>query len=200
MGRDTARPVPPSPEQGAVSFSSFGLLSTLLFLGVTACADERAKPAASPGASIVVVDDAGDTVRLAGPAHRIVSLIPATTELLFAIGAGERIVGRTHWCDYPDAAERVPDLGDGMNPNLEAVVAARPDLVVLYLSGQKAEAAAVVPGDLVRAVSLLGTEDEIATQLKEFAEAGVTTLLLNPLGATPEERVRDVATLARLNV
>ncbi|HET7690213.1 MAG TPA: LLM class F420-dependent oxidoreductase [Nocardioidaceae bacterium] len=69
----------------------------------------------------------------------------------------------------------------------------------LYLSGQKAEAAAVVPEDLVRAVSLLGTADEIAAQLKEFEDAGVTTLLLNPLGATPEDRVRDVATLAKLN-
>jgi len=68
----------------------------------------------------------------------------------------------------------------------------------LYLSGHKAEAAAVVPDDLVRAVSLLGSEDEIATQLKEFADAGVTTLLLNPLAATPEERVRDVATLSRI--
>jgi len=68
----------------------------------------------------------------------------------------------------------------------------------LYLSGQKAEAAAVVPDDLVRAVSLLGTEDEIATQLAEFAEAGVTTLLLNPLAATPEQRVADVGTLATI--
>lgn len=69
----------------------------------------------------------------------------------------------------------------------------------LYLSGQKAEAAAVVPDDLVRAVSLIGTEDEIAVQLKEFEAAGVTTLLLNPLASAPEQRVADVATLARLN-
>jgi len=69
----------------------------------------------------------------------------------------------------------------------------------LYLSGQKAEAAAVVPDDLVRAVSLIGTEDEIAVQLKEFEAAGVTTLLLNPLASAPEQRVADVATLARLS-
>jgi len=69
----------------------------------------------------------------------------------------------------------------------------------LYLSGQKAEAAAVVPDDLVRAVSLIGTEDEIEVQLKEFEAAGVTTLLLNPLAGAPEQRVADVATLARLN-
>ena len=68
----------------------------------------------------------------------------------------------------------------------------------LYLSGRKQEAAAAVPEDLVRAVSLIGTENEIEAQLKEFAAAGVTTLLLNPLGA-PEKRVADVAALAEIN-
>jgi F420-dependent oxidoreductase-like protein len=69
----------------------------------------------------------------------------------------------------------------------------------LYLSGQKAEAAAVVPDDLVRAVSLIGTEDEIAVQLKEFEAAGVTTLLLNPLAPDPARRVADVGALAAIN-
>jgi ABC-type Fe3+-hydroxamate transport system substrate-binding protein len=87
------------------------------------------------------VDDLGDTVRLAAPAARIVSLIPATTELLFALGLGERVVGRTTWCDYPAEASRVPNLGDGLQPNLEAIVAARPDLVVLYNSIQNVAAA-----------------------------------------------------------
>jgi ABC-type Fe3+-hydroxamate transport system substrate-binding protein len=114
----------------------------LLLLLIAACADEPARPAAPPGTTaLVIVDDAGDTVRLPAPARRVVSLIPATTELLFAVGAGDRVVGRTHWCDYPDAAAAVPDLGDGMNPNLEAVVAARPDLVILYRSGQNGAAA-----------------------------------------------------------
>jgi ABC-type Fe3+-hydroxamate transport system substrate-binding protein len=115
----------------------------LVLLVIAACADEPARPAAAPPGTtaLVIVDDAGDTVRLPAPARRVVSLIPATTELLFAVGAGDRVVGRTHWCDYPEAAAAVPDLGDGMNPNLEAVVAARPDLVILYRSGQNGAAA-----------------------------------------------------------
>jgi ABC-type Fe3+-hydroxamate transport system substrate-binding protein len=72
----------------------------------------------------------------------VVSLIPASTELLFAIGAGTSVVGRTQWCDYPAEALRVPDLGPGINPNLEAVLAVEPDLVVLYNSAQHAAAAA----------------------------------------------------------
>jgi len=79
----------------------------------------------------LVVDDFGDTVRLAAPATRIVSLNPVTTELLIAIGARGRLVGRTHW-DL--GAAEVTDVGDGMQPNVEAILARRPDLVVLYES------------------------------------------------------------------
>ncbi len=60
---------------------------------------------------------------------------------MFALGAGARLVGRTHWCDYPGEAEAVPDLGNGIDPNLEAVVQAQPDLVLLYKSGNNAVAA-----------------------------------------------------------
>jgi iron complex transport system substrate-binding protein len=97
-----------------------------------------------PGAqshTVVVVDDAGDSVAVRAPATRVVSLIPASTELLFAIGAGSAVVGRTQWCDYPREVAAVPDLGAGINPNLEAVLAARPDLVVLYNSAQHAAVA-----------------------------------------------------------
>ena len=91
--------------------------------------------------SLQVIDDAGDTVRLRSPARRIVSLIPATTELLFAIGAGPAVVGRTRYCDYPPAAKLVADLGDGIKPSIEAVLAQHPDLVILYNSGQNAAVA-----------------------------------------------------------
>jgi iron complex transport system substrate-binding protein len=85
-------------------------------------------------AAIVRVDDWGRTVALAAPARRIVSLAPATTELVFALGLGDRLVGRTRWCDYPPAARQVADVGDGLAPNVEAVAARRPDLVLLYAS------------------------------------------------------------------
>lgn len=117
----------------------FGRLSRLLITAIIAVAACRHAPAAHP--SISLVDDAGDTVRLAAPARRVVSLIPASTELLFAIGADSAVVGRTNYCDYPPEAKAVPDLGDGIKPNIEAVIASRPDLVVLYNSGQNAAVA-----------------------------------------------------------
>src|SRR3989442_9752073 len=77
-----------------------------------------------------------------GPtARRIVSLLPSFTEILFDIGAGDRVVGRTTWCDYPPAALAVPSVGDGIPPNIEAVAARQPDLVVLYNSGPNVTAA-----------------------------------------------------------
>lgn len=132
---------------------------------VAACAPSREPPASS---SIVVVDDNGDTTRLAAPATRIVSLSPSSTELVFALGAGDHLVGRTRWCDYPADVARVPDVGDGIPPNIEAVLAQHPDLVLLYRSGQNSDAAA------------------------RFRSAGVAVLTLRM------DQLDDVARLARL--
>jgi iron complex transport system substrate-binding protein len=115
------------------------LIFRLLAIAIITGAGCRTVP--DVGASLSVVDDAGDTVRLAAPARRVVSLIPASTELLFALGAGPAVVGRTSYCDFPAEAKAVPDLGDGIKPNIEAVIASRPDLVVLYNSGQNAAVA-----------------------------------------------------------
>jgi ABC-type Fe3+-hydroxamate transport system substrate-binding protein len=77
----------------------------------------------------------------AAPAQRVVSLLPSFTEILFAIGAGDQVVGRTQWCDYPPAARSIPSVGEGLPPNVEAVAARHPDLVVLYNSGANVTAA-----------------------------------------------------------
>jgi iron complex transport system substrate-binding protein len=107
-----------------------------LLLGVAACRSHAAAPR-----RLALVDDAGDTTLVAAPASRVASLIPATTELLFAIGSGDAVVGRTAWCDYPPAAAAIANLGDGISPNLEAILATHPDLVILYNSTRNAEAA-----------------------------------------------------------
>jgi ABC-type Fe3+-hydroxamate transport system substrate-binding protein len=103
-----------------------------ILAAVVACA-APASDARSDAATLV--DDFGDPI-VAGRAQRVASLNPATTELVFAMGAGDRLVGRTHWDSYPAEASAVTDLGDGMRPNVEAVLAARPDLVLLYASAE----------------------------------------------------------------
>lgn len=148
----------------------------------------RAPP---PPTALRVVDDLGDTVALARPATRVVSLVPAATEVLFAIGAGGRLVGRTDWCDYPVEALRVPSLGGGLDPSVEAVAAARPDLVVLYPSPQTTAAAARLRAlgvatlqlrtdglaDLARAIRLLGALTSRSMEAEEVVarmDAAVT--------------------------
>lgn len=109
-------------------------------LGAGGCRDARhGAPPATTGAELH--DDYGHVVRLASPPRRIVSLNPATTELLFALGAGDRVVGRTQYDLWPDSARLVPSVGAGMQPNLEAVLGRKPDLVVMYASGSDRGAA-----------------------------------------------------------
>src|SRR2546426_10890156 len=94
-------------------------LAGLLALAAVAACRREGGVARGDGA-LTVIDDAGRRVELHAPARRIVSLSPAVTELLFALGAGDRVVGRTTWCDFPPAARAVPSLGDGLIPNIEA--------------------------------------------------------------------------------
>ncbi len=72
---------------------------------------------------------------------RVVSLVPAATEIIFAIGRGDRLIGRTTWDLFPDSAQLVPNVGDGIRPNIEIVLAAKPTLVVLYASTENRAAA-----------------------------------------------------------
>ena len=106
-----------------------------LVLALAACARE------APRTPARTADDFGDTLSAGAPPRRIVSLNPSTTELLFAIGAGNRLVGRTTYDMWPAAARAVPDLGPGLRPNVEAVLAVHPDLVVLYASDDNRDAA-----------------------------------------------------------
>lgn len=73
------------------------------------------------------------------PPQRIVSLAPSTTELLFALGLGDNIVGVTSFCDYPEEARKKPKIGGMSNPSLEAVVMMKPDLVVMTTDGNPKE-------------------------------------------------------------
>jgi ABC-type Fe3+-hydroxamate transport system substrate-binding protein len=100
------------------------------------------------------MDDFGDAIILRATPQRVVSLNPATTDLVFALGAGDRLVGRTHWDAYPAEALKVPDLGSGIRPNVEAVLGAKPDLVLLYASNDNRPAARELRAAGVNTLSL----------------------------------------------
>jgi iron complex transport system substrate-binding protein len=88
--------------------------------------------ACSAAAAITATDDAGNVVTLARPAQRIVSLAPHATELLFAAGAGARVVGVVAHSDWPKEARALPGVGDANALDLERIVALAPDLVVAW--------------------------------------------------------------------
>jgi len=88
-----------------------------------------------------VRDDFGAPLVIGAAPKRIVSLNPTTTEVLFAIGAGSRVVGRSMYDAFPESALAVPSLGAALRPNVEAIIGANPDLVVLYASQDNRAAA-----------------------------------------------------------
>lgn len=86
-------------------------------------------------ADITVVDDSGTTLVLAEPARKIVSLSPHLTELLFSLGAGDRIEATVDFSDYPEAALNIPRLGNAFSVSVEAVIEQSPDLIVAWMTG-----------------------------------------------------------------
>jgi iron complex transport system substrate-binding protein len=118
-----------------------------LTLLLAACAP-AANPTPAPAGPISLTDGLGRTVVLASPAQKIVSLSPATTEILFAVGAGPQVVGRDMFSDYPVAALDAADIGGSWGEyNTEAIVSLNPDLVI---------AGGINPPELVASLESLG--------------------------------------------
>jgi len=158
-----------------ILFLAFGLL-------LSACGPSA--PIAPKAGTLTFTDDLGNTIELAGYPQKIISLSPSTTEILFAIGAGEQVVGRDEFSIYPEAALEVTSVG-AMWDELpsEAILALEPDLVV---------AAQIISEDQVAALRDLGlnvywqanptTYEELWENLRDFGrltghEAETETLI-----------------------
>lgn len=113
-----------------------GVRTRLFLVALLALACERA--AESPASGL---DDFGRPLPASGSARRIVSLGPSSTEILYTLGAGDRIVGRSRWDHWPAAVQAIPEAGDALRPSVERVLALRPDLVVIYAATDNRPAA-----------------------------------------------------------
>jgi len=82
-------------------------------------------------APFTVVDDAGRKIEFSRPARRVLSLSPANTELVYAVGGGALLVGRTSQCDHPAEATKIPSVGSLFPPDYEQIVGVRPDVVLM---------------------------------------------------------------------
>lgn len=97
---------------------------------------------------LALTDDRGVTVRLAAPPHRVVSLAPSLTEIVFLLGRDRFLVGVTRFCNVPAAASALPKIGGVSDPDVERIVALSPDLVLCTTDGN--------PREKVRALEEMG--------------------------------------------
>ena len=141
-------------------------------------------------AEIIVPDDAGRMLTLASPTRRIVSLAPNVTELLYAAGAGNFVVGAVAYSDYPEAAKNIPRVGSGAGLDIEAIAALHPDLVIAWQSGN--------PSWQVERLAALGmpvftTEprhlDDIADLLEKFGKLSGTNAVAGKTAADFRRRL-----------
>jgi ABC-type Fe3+-hydroxamate transport system substrate-binding protein len=151
---------------------------------IIACAADSRPAARAPQ---LIIDDFDDTLQAGTPATRIVSLNPTTTEILFAIGAGSKLVGRTKWDSWPDSAKYIPDVGDALRPNIEAVLEKKPDLVLLYASNDNRTAARQLEASGIKV---------LAMKVDSIAEFERSTRVLGRL-VGEEERARTVVDSVR---
>ncbi|HSB22421.1 MAG TPA: cobalamin-binding protein [Burkholderiaceae bacterium] len=153
-----------------------------LMRAAAACA--AALALGSAAAQVRVLDVDGRPVQLAAPARRVVSLAPHLTELMFAIGAGDRVVGTVEYADFPAAARRVPRVGDSSLLDLERIVALQPDLVLVWRHGNS-------PQQLQRLASLrLPTYASEARTLADIARTMRDLGALTGSAAQAEQRAR----------
>lgn len=110
------------------------LFACVLLLALCACTSTR--PAPDGPVRREITDDLNRRVSVPVPVNRVISLAPNLTEIVFAIGAGSRLVGRTSYCDFPPEAKAVAEVGDTLNPSLERVIALQPQVVLISTASQ----------------------------------------------------------------
>jgi iron complex transport system substrate-binding protein len=126
-------PRTPRPRRELTRWLAIALCAIAL---VTASCTNRPVNNSTPESTREVTDEAGRRVRLPQHIDRIVSLAPNLTEIVYAVGAGEQLVGDTEYCDYPAAARKVAKIGDTLHPSVERIIALKPQIVLVSTASQ----------------------------------------------------------------
>lgn len=171
--------------------ASYFLLFALLAL--TDCRNaDQAVPTALPTREIT--DDLGRTIKIPLTINRAVSLAPNLTENIFAVGAGDKLVGVTSFCDYPAEAQRIPKIGDTINPNIETIIALKPQIVFVSTASQIENFTTTLERQNI-AVFITNPNDfeGILRNLKQLGDILGTPTNAEKLIADLERRVRAVA-------
>lgn len=151
----------------------FVLLVLVVSLFVSACSPRLAESPTPTSQVIELTDGLGRTIHLPAPAQKVISLAPSNTEILYAIGAGEQVIGRDDFSDFPVEAQSLPAVGGGFGDyNIEAIIDLQPDLV-------------------------LAAEINTPEQVKALEDLGITVYLLaNP--TTLEEMYTNLELVGKL--
>jgi len=160
-----------------------------LFLGLTA----TLALLHTANADLLFKDDSGQEVRLKAPAKRIITLAPHATEILYAAGAGELLVGTVEFSDYPPAAKKVPRVGSYERLDLEAIAALKPDLVIAWETGN--------PAGQVEKLRALGLTvyasqpnrmEDVAAQLERFGQLAGTEATASAAAGQFRQRLENL--------
>jgi iron complex transport system substrate-binding protein len=111
------------------------LAGLFLLAAMWACGPAQKQENAS-SSTRQLTDDAGRNVTLPARVDRVITLAPNLTEIVFAVGAGDRLVGNTSYCDYPEQAKSITKVGDTLHPSLERIIALRPQVVLVSTASQ----------------------------------------------------------------
>ncbi len=176
----------------------FVILLFISLFSLTACRNGN-QPANAEVKMRDIADDLGRHLKIPEKVERVISLAPSLTENIFAVGAGDRLVGVTTFCNYPDDAQKIQKVGDTLNPNIETIIALKPQIVFVStasqletfmktLEAQNITVFVTAPKDLNGVLANLRQLGEI------FGTPERTTILLNELQEriiAVDEQVRD---------
>ena len=169
---------------------------------------EEAKPEVEelPDFPLTIVDDLGRTVEIDMLPQRIVSLAPSNTEILFALGLEDKIVGTTDYCDYPEAAKSKPRVAGYSTPNLEKVVSVQPDLILAESIHEKTVLPAMEKLGLtvivmsatsldtvlndIRLVGQINGRSKAATELVDSLNGRIQAVVSKTATLTPGQRLK----------
>jgi len=164
-----------------------------LLIGLCLAACYRTSPASQIPAARTFTDELGREVKIAFPPQRIVSLAPSVTETLFALGLGDKVVGVTAYCDFPEAARTKEKIGDTLNPNPERLIALKPDLVVMTTASQLEKLLRQM-GDLNIAVYVTDPRSvgDVLASIRKLGEVTGTTTEAENIVRQMQARIAEV--------
>lgn len=113
----------------------FGIFFLLFIFAFSACKNEQNNNTLT-AQTYEITDDLGRKVKIPEKVTRAVSLAPNLTEIIFAVGGGDKLVGVTDYCNFPEEAKKIQKIGDTLKPNIENIVALKPQVVFVSTASQ----------------------------------------------------------------